>query len=234
MSGVRVMDRRSTIAGVLASATVFALPQWASGGRVVVQRGMVGGGLVESGESEAHFSLFASRLIVAEGQREVVAGRVLWVDVSDGLTMTSTQVTEYRVLPVPPEQGQAREIFGTMRVNGDGEYPFYSVVVDAGPPGSGLDTVSLIVGDDARTVDSATPLAARGFRYAAAGSISSGDVQLIELDIDPNPPPPLPPSPPPPPPRPASVDVASGDTAPVVVPLPPKKKKRGKKRRKRR
>ena len=137
MSGVRVMDRRSTIAGVLASATVFALPQWASGGRVVVQRGMVGGGLVESGESEAHFSLFASRLIVAEGQREVVAGRVLWVDVSDGLTMTSTQVTEYRVLPVPPEQGQAREICGTMRVNGDGEDPFYSVVVDAGPPGPG-------------------------------------------------------------------------------------------------
>jgi hypothetical protein len=178
------MDRRSAVAGLLAGATVLALPQRASAGRVVVQRGIVGGGFAQFELSDANFSLFASRLIFDEGNLEVVAGRVLWVDAPAGLTMTSTEVTGYRPLEIPPDQGQAREIFGKMSVNDEGEYPFYAVVVDAGSPGSGLDTVTLRVGDGAQTVESATPVAGLGFTYAAAGPIIIGDVQLIDLEID--------------------------------------------------
>ena len=215
-SGVRPMDRRSVVAGVLAGAAAFALPYRASAGRVVVQRGIVGGGFVQFARGKAQFSLFASRVIFAEENREEIVGSVLWVDAPAGLTMTSTAVTGYRVLEVPPEQGQARELVGTMRVNEDAAYPFSAVVIDAGTPGSGLDTVSLSVGDGARTVDSATPVAGHGFSYTAAGAISSGDVHVIEFDVGT--------------PLPHTVG-----TAPVEVPpLPPKKKNRGKKRGKRR
>ena len=112
-----------------------------------------------------------------------MVGSVLWVDASAGLTMTSTGVTNYRPLEIPSEPGQAREVFGTMRVNGEDAYPFYLLLIDAGPPGSGLDTVRLMVGDGAQTADSAPPVTGLGFSYAAAGPIVTGDVQLIDFDI---------------------------------------------------
>ncbi|MBW3634681.1 MAG: hypothetical protein KY456_16810 [Chloroflexi bacterium] len=182
--GLRAVDRRAAVAGALAGATALALPLPVSGGRVVVQRGMIGGGLVESGESEAHFSLFASRLSVEGENQEVVVGSVLWVDVSTGLTMSSTSITGYSVPEVQPDQGESREIVGIMSVNGEGEYPFELEVIDADLPGSGLDSVSLTVGDRARAGASATPASGFGFNYSAEGTVVSGDIQEVHLDID--------------------------------------------------
>ena len=154
--------------------------------RTVTQRGMVGGGLVHFDESEAQFSVFASRLIVEKNRKEqeAVVGSVLWVDASAGLTMTSTEVTNYRPLEIPSEPGQAREVFGTMRVNEEDAYPCYLLLIDAGPPGSGQDTVRLTVGDGAQTADSAPRVTGLGFSYAAAGPLVTGDVQLIDFNID--------------------------------------------------
>jgi hypothetical protein len=183
-SEVGTLDRRMAIGGAFVGAAGLALPPLQS--RTVKQRGMVGGGLVQFEEHEAHFSLFASRLTFARKrkEKEAVVGTVLWVDALAGLTMTSTEVTNYRPLEIPADQGQAREVFGTMRVSGDDAYPFYLLLIDAGHPGSGLDRVNLTVGDGAQTADGAPPVTGLGFSYAAAGPIVTGDVQLIDVDID--------------------------------------------------
>ncbi|MCD6033130.1 MAG: hypothetical protein K0S78_5312, partial [Thermomicrobiales bacterium] len=109
------------LGGALAAAAGFALPN--RQGRTVIQRGMVGGGLVRFEQGEANFSVFASRLIFAEDE-VVVLGSVLWVDETVALTLRSTAITEYIVPEVQPEQGQSRHILGTMSVNDEGEYPF--------------------------------------------------------------------------------------------------------------
>ena len=184
MSGLRALDRRGAIAGALAGAAALALPRAASGGRVVVQRGIVGGGLVEFGESEAHFSLFASRLTFEPENVDVVVGSVLWVDGSAGLTMSSTEVTDYFAPEPQPERGETRQIVGIMRVNDEREFPFDLLVTDVDVPGAGLDSVTLTVGDQAG--GSGTPAAGGGFSYRASGEVVSGDIQEIHLDIDPH------------------------------------------------
>jgi hypothetical protein len=184
VSRIGAIDRRLAIGGAFVGAAGITLPRRQSRGRVVVQRGMVGGGLARFDQGEAHFSLFASRLIFDEDNLEVVAGSVFWADGPAELTMTSTEVTGYNVLEDQPGQGQSRQIIGTMRVNGQAEYPFELVVTDAGTPGSELDTVTLMVGDSVQVSELASPAAGFGFRYLAAGPIVTGDIQEIDLEID--------------------------------------------------
>jgi hypothetical protein len=50
------------IGGALIGAAGLALPYRQGSGRVVIQRGIVGGGRAELGEGGADFSIFASRL----------------------------------------------------------------------------------------------------------------------------------------------------------------------------
>jgi hypothetical protein len=181
-SGFGVTDRRMAIGGALALGAGLALPRRQS--RTVTQRGMVGGGLVQSEQGQANFSLFVSRLIFSADESEVVAGSVLWVDGAAGLTLRSTGITEYIVPPVEPEGGVLRQIIGTMSANDEGEYPFEMEVVDADLPGSGNDTVVLKVGDGARASDNATPASGLGFSYAATGTVVAGDIQELDLEID--------------------------------------------------
>ena len=182
--GSRAFDRRSAVAGVVAGATVLALPQRANAGRVVVQRGIVGGGLVEFGESEAHFSIFASRLNFEWETQEVIVGSVLWVDVSTGSVLRSTSVTDYIVPQDQPAQGVSRQIVGIMNVDGEGDYPFELDVIDAQVFASGQDSVSLKVGDAVRSSGDATPAAGAGFSYIAAGPVAAGDIQELDIDIN--------------------------------------------------
>jgi hypothetical protein len=176
-----VTDRRMAIGGGLALAAGLAVPLRQS--RTVIQRGMVGGGLVQSEQGEANFSLFVSRLIFSD-DAEVVVGSVIWVDGAAGITLRSTAITAYIVPDVEPEQGVLRRIIGTMSVDDEGEYPFELVVIDADLPGSGKDTVDLNVGDGARTSENATPVSGLGFSYMAAGTVGSGDIQELDLEID--------------------------------------------------
>jgi hypothetical protein len=170
------------IGGVLAGAAGLALPSRQS--RIVTQRGMVGGGLVRFEQGEASFSVFVSRLIFSGDEPEVVVGSVIWVDDTVGLTLRSTGITEYNVPEVQPEQGELRQILGTMSVDEDGGYPFDLEVTDADLPGSGKDTVVLKVGDGARTSANATPVSDIGFSYMASGMVATGDIQ--ELDVEMN------------------------------------------------
>jgi hypothetical protein len=180
-SGLALIDRRMAIGGALVGAAGLALPS--RQGRVLTQRGMVGGGLVRFEQGEAHFSLFVSRLIFSGDDPEVVVGSVIWVDKTVGLTLRSTAITEYIVPQVQPEQGVLRQIIGTMSVD-EGEYPFELEVVDADLPGSGKDSVVLNVGDGARTSEDATPASDLGFSYLASGLVVRGDIQELDLEID--------------------------------------------------
>jgi hypothetical protein len=180
-SGLTLIDRRMAIGGALVGAAGLALPSRQS--RVLTQRGMVGGGLLQLEQGEANFSLFVSRLIFSD-DTVVVVGSVIWVDEAAGATLRSTAITEYIVPPEEPEQGVLRRILGTMSVNDEGEYPFEFVVVDADLPGSGKDTVDLNVGDGARTSENATPASDSGFSYMAAGAVVTGDIQELDLVID--------------------------------------------------
>jgi hypothetical protein len=170
------------IGGALVGAAGLALPHRQS--RSVNQRGMVGGGLAQFDQGEANFSVFASRLIFAEDE-VVVLGSVLWVDDTVGLTLRSTAITEYIVPEVQPEQGQSRHILGTMSVNDEGEYPFELELIDADLPGTSLDMAILTVGEDARPGQNATPTSDPGFSYTANGTVVTGDIQLIGIEVDP-------------------------------------------------
>ena len=174
-------DRRMAIGGTLALAAGLALPHRQT--RTVTQRGMVGGGLVRFEQGEANFSLFVSRLTFSDAA-EVVAGNFLWLDGEAGVSLRSTTITEYIVPQVEPEQGVLRQIIGTMSVDGDGDYPFDMEVVDVDPPGAATDTVVLNVGDGARASENATPASGLGYSYMATGTVVTGDIQELDLEID--------------------------------------------------
>lgn len=183
-SGLTAIDRRMVIGGALAGAAGLALPHRQS--RPVSQRGVVGGGLAQIEQGEANFSLFASRMTVAEGIPEVFVGSIFWVDDRDGLTLRSTAISAYTVPKDQPPKGQSRQILGKMSVNGKGEYPFELLATNAdGLPGAGPDSVSLTVGDGAFAGEGATPAAGYGFNYMATGPLVSGDIQVIGFTIDP-------------------------------------------------
>jgi hypothetical protein len=114
----------------------------------------------------------------------VVAGNVLWLDGAAGVSLRSTTITEYLVPQVQPEQGALRQIIGMMSVEGEGEFPFELEIVDVGLPGSETDTVDLRVGDGARMSDNATPTSGLGFSYMATGTVVTGDIQELDLEID--------------------------------------------------
>jgi hypothetical protein len=177
-----MFSRRLAIGATLGTATSLALARQAQA-RAISQRGIAGGGLATFELSEAQFSLFASRLILPDEAQEVIVGFVEWVDGPSALTFASTEITGYQDLEVPPEQGEARRIAGLMRVNDGEEYPFVLNVFHVGAPGAGLDSVALTVGDGAED-EQGTPVAGLGFSYAAAGPITVGDVQIIELETE--------------------------------------------------
>ena len=64
------------------------------------------------------------------------------------------------------------------------EFPFDMEIVDADLPGAGMDTVVLNVGDGARTSENATPASGLGFSYMATGTVVTGDIQELDLEID--------------------------------------------------
>ena len=184
-SDLALIDRRMAIGGALAGVAGLALPSRQS--RVLTQRGMVGGGSVQIEQREANFSLFVSRMIFPGDDPEVVVGSIIWVDDARQLSLRSTEITEYIVPEVEPEKGVLRRIFGTMRDDTtQDEYPFELEIVDVDLPGTGKeqDTVVLKVGNGARTSETATPGSGIGFSYSADGTVATGDIQELDLEID--------------------------------------------------
>jgi hypothetical protein len=154
--------------------------------------GIAGGGAVQTAGGEAHLALVATRTPARERQDLFdVVGQVRWTDPAwegTGLALESTVVTSYG--PLPDDEG-GREVVGWMRTEQRaGDFPFVLRVVDAGPPGSGADTAELWVGDPALAdavaggAFGASPKVS-GFGYTAAGTLVSGDLQLVSLAAPP-------------------------------------------------
>lgn len=184
--GTGAIDRRLAIGGALA-AVGLAWPARQVSVRVIIQRGVVGGGEVQFDAGVAHVSLFASSLAF-EGEdgasAPIFAGSVRWVDETVGLTLESTQITRYENLNLA--EGEGRHIEGLMLAGDNGEQPFTMDVVDLGAPGMGVDQITLVVGADAAVaVGEATPGAEPSFTYTAQGTLVSGDLQEVDFAFDP-------------------------------------------------
>ncbi|HET7092879.1 MAG TPA: post-COAP-1 domain-containing protein [Thermomicrobiales bacterium] len=170
-------NRRAGLAAALA-AVALARPFGASAA-VIVQRGMVGGGLVKFEGGEANFSLLASKLTFPD-DREVVVGNLLWVTSGSGEKLESTELTGYENLA---GQETGKRIRGTLTANGVGAFPFMLDVIDLGAPGSGKDSVALTVGDFVTPAAGEAAAAPTGFHFAAAGMLATGDLHDLDLDI---------------------------------------------------
>lgn len=153
--------------------------------------GIAGGGAVSTaGGGETNLVLVATRTENLQRPGVFFAeGRVVWTDPvweGTGLTLESLAITFYG--PLPDVEG-GRAVAGWMQADkAPGEHPFVLHAVDAGPPGSGDDTVALWVGDavseDSVLAELAPSNAAPGgFRYLAEGRLVAGDLNLVSLAV---------------------------------------------------
>lgn len=156
-----------------------------TGGNFSPQSGITGGGLVQTdGGTEAHLLLLATRTTdPTDAESFLVQGLVRWIDPAwEGATLQlrADQITGYG--PTADVPG-GRDVHGWMHTSAVEELvPFFLQVVDAGVPGSGLDTVKLVVGDAVPPEagsDATAPTT--GFSYTAEGTLVSGDLSLVTL-----------------------------------------------------
>jgi hypothetical protein len=177
------IGRRGLLVGGL-GALVSAAPGAAQvSGRMILQRGMSGGGLAQldagDGPRLANFGLFASAVQLPEGTT-LVLGAIQWLEAGTDLQLQSIEVA--RCVPIP-DRSDGAQISGRMRVNGEGDYPFVIRAYDGGQPGSGLDRIEVEVNTEAAR--ELTPGAAGDdFTYEATGTLVAGDLQWIIADID--------------------------------------------------
>ncbi len=177
-----VVNRRFAIGGMVAATAALVIPGQVTI-RAITQRGMVGGGLVKVEGREAQFSLFASRFTFVDDRSDVVVGSIHWSDPEGGYTLSGDDVSVYEIVDAAPERGEVRRIEGTMKVNDGESYPFTMTLIDAGLPGSGLDSIALVVGEGATTSKEATPGAGTGVIYVASGAVVIGDLQDVDMEI---------------------------------------------------
>lgn len=175
--------RKAVAAGVAAAlATLLGVP--GADARVVLMRGVTGGGLAKIDNAQepglANLSIFASAIQLPEGATTFV-GRVHWVEAGTGLTLESTQITE---CVKPGDHPGVRRVTGRMMVNGQGDYPFVIRTLDDGSPGAGRDTIELEV--NGATVGDEIPadVTLSEGTYAASARLVAGDFQLLSYDMN--------------------------------------------------
>ncbi len=168
-----------------AGALLFAVPKTQGvATRIILQRGMSGGGLVQLDDSEeprlANFGLFASSLQLPDGAT-LVLGAIDWIEAGTDVQLQSTEVTQ--CIPIA-DRSDGAEVRGRMQVNGEGDFPFVIRAIDGGRPGSALDRIEMEV-NTAAARDGATGDASDDtFVYEAAGNLVAGDFQWVISDID--------------------------------------------------
>lgn len=176
------LPRRKVMAAGLAALAMGAAPVRHADARIMLSRGMTGGGMVRLDGDEpelANFSIFASAIQFPEGG-SLVLGTVRWIESGSGLRLQSTEVTVCRPMRDRPD---GAEIRGRMNVNGEGGFPFLIHAIDAGAPGAGLDAIRLDVNGPEARADS-TEGEDLNFRYEASASLVAGDLQWVIVDTE--------------------------------------------------
>ena len=178
------LARRRVLAAGLGAMALATIGSRDVSARMILQRGMSGGGLAQLEGSEeprlANFGLFASSVQLPEGTA-LVLGAIQWLEAGTDLQLQSIEVTQC----IPSnDRASAAEVRGRMQVNGEGDYPFVIWATDGGRPGSALDRIEIQVN---------TPTAREGaqgepsddtFLYEAAGNLVAGDFQWVIADIE--------------------------------------------------
>ena len=178
------VGRRGVLLGGLGAllATTPAAAQVS--GRMILQRGMSGGGLAQleggDGPRLANFGLFASAVQLPEGTT-LVLGAIQWLEAGTDLQLQSIEVV--RCVPIP-NRSDGAQISGRMRVNGEGDYPFVIRAYDGGRPGSALDRIEVEVNTEAARELVVSEPSDDDFTYEAIGTLVAGDLQWIIADID--------------------------------------------------
>jgi hypothetical protein len=178
------LARRGVLAAGLGAMVLATVGSRDASARLILQRGMSGGGLAQLEGTEeprlANFGLFASSLQLPEGT-PLVLGALQWLEAGTDLQLQTIEVTQC----IPSnDRVSAAEVRGRLQVNGDGDYPFVVWATDGGRPGSALDRIEIQVN---------TPTAREGaqgepsddtFLYEAAGNLVAGDFQWVIADIE--------------------------------------------------
>ena len=176
------LRRRSFLAGGLAALALQVPVAAQETFRVILQRGMSGGGLaqLDGGEEPrlANFGLFASSMQLPEGAT-LVLGSLQWIEAGTDLELRSTEVTQ--CIPVANRTDGA-EARGRLMVNGEGDYPFVARAYDSGPPGSASDRIEIEVNTPAAR-EGAAPPSDEEYVYTVAGTLVGGDFQWVVADI---------------------------------------------------
>jgi hypothetical protein len=178
------LARRRVVAGGLGAIALATLGSREVSARVILQRGMSGGGLAQlEGSDEprlANFGLFASSLQLPDGT-PLVLGAIQWLEAGTDLQLQSIEVTQC----IPSnDRASAAEVRGRMQVNGEGDYPFVVWATDGGRPGSALDRIEIQVNTPAAQEGAQGEPSDDPFLYEAAGNLVAGDFQWVIADIE--------------------------------------------------
>jgi hypothetical protein len=178
------LARRRVLAAGLGAMALATIGSRDVSARVILQRGMSGGGLAQLEGSEeprlANFGLFASSVQLPEGT-PLVLGAIQWLEAGTDLQLQSIEVTQC----IPSnDRASAAEVRGRMQVNGEGDYPFVIWATDGGRPGSALDRIEIQVNTPAAREGAAGDSSDDTFLYEAAGNLVAGDFQWVIADIE--------------------------------------------------
>ena len=180
----RTIGRRSVVAGGLGALVLAAPAAGQVTARLILQRGMSGGGLAQlEGGAEprlANFGLFASSVQLPEGAT-LVLGAIQWLEAGTDLQLQSIEVVE--CIPIP-NRSDGAQVRGRMQVNGEGDFPFVIRAYDGGRPGSSLDRIEVEVNTEAAREGATREASDDAFTYEAAGNLVAGDLQWIIADIE--------------------------------------------------
>ena len=175
--------RKAVAAGLAALAVGTQLPSPAKA-RVMLLRGMAGGGLakLDGGDEPrlANLSLAASAMQFPEGNT-LFLGRIQWTEAGTGLVLASTEVSQ--CIPVAGRNDGA-EIRGRMSVNGEGDYPFVIEAFDTGQPGSGQDAITIEVNGPRAREGATTEAQESDFTYEATATLVAGDFAWVVADAE--------------------------------------------------
>jgi hypothetical protein len=175
--------RRKAVAAGIAATIATVLGVRGVDARLVLMRGVTGGGLAKidnvAEPGLANLSIFASAIQMPEGE-SVFVGQVHWIEAGTGLTLESTEISE--CIPFGDHPG-GRRVSGRMTVNGLGDYPFVMRTLDDGAPGVGRDTIELEVNGATVGDQIPTEVTLGEGTYAASARLVAGDFQLLNFDM---------------------------------------------------